>query len=177
TVVGPRYNGTPDGESHQAEPWVATPHLAEGVPATEAFALQVELQSPVALGVIQSPSHRLSVRKERPSQARIELAEKRGANNRDFVLEYQLGGDDFASGVLLSRGAEENFFLALVAPPQQVRSEQLVPREYIFVVDISGSMHGFPLDTTQRLIARLLGSLPAPDRLTVPRFSGSRTLP
>lgn len=173
TVVGPRYNGTPDGESHQAEPWVATPHLAEGVPATEAFALQVELQSPVALGAIQSPSHRLSVRKERLNQARIELAEKRGANNRDFVLEYQLGGDDFASGVLLSRGAEENFFLALVAPPQQVAAEQLVPREYIFVVDISGSMHGFPLDTTKRLMERLLSSLRPADSFNVLLFSGS----
>ena len=32
TVVGPRYNGAPGQESHKAEAWSSTPHLAEATP-------------------------------------------------------------------------------------------------------------------------------------------------
>lgn len=176
TVVGPRYNATPDSEGHKPEPWVSTPYLREGIAPRDAFSLSVDLQSPVALGEIRSPSHRLDIRQEAANHARIGLAADGGvAHNRDFILEYPLGGKDVASGVLLSRGGEENFFLALVAPPEDVRTEQLVPREYIFVVDISGSMHGFPLDTAKRLMARLLGSLRPADSFNVLLFSGSNS--
>lgn len=177
TVVGPRYNGKPGSESHQAEPWVAMPYLPAGELARDSFSLQVDLQSPVPLSGIASPSHRIELQQSAPNLAQVRLgAEEAHGNNRDFVLDYQLSSERFESGVLLSRGAEENFFLALVAPPQQVRSEMLVPREYIFVVDISGSMHGFPLDTAKRLLQKLIGRLRPVDSFNVLLFSGSSTM-
>ena len=54
---------------------------------------------------------------------------------------------------------------------------QISPRDYIFVVDISGSMHGFPLETSKALLERLIGSLRPSDTFNVILFSGSnRTL-
>ncbi|HSC84664.1 MAG TPA: VIT and VWA domain-containing protein, partial [Pseudomonas sp.] len=177
TVVGPRYNGKPGSESHQAEPWIATPHLPAGELAADSFSLPVDLQSPVPLGGITSPSHRIELQQSAPNQAQVQLgADEAHGNNRDFVLDYQLSSSRFESGVLLSKGAEENFFLALVAPPQEVQRQMLVPREYIFVVDISGSMHGFPLDTAKRLLKNLIGSLRPVDSFNVLLFSGSSTM-
>lgn len=174
TVVGPRYNGAPGSQSHQAEPWISTPYLVQGEAARDSFALKVELQSPVPLTAIHSPSHAIEVQQSAPSQAQVALgAAAVPANNRDFVLDYRLSSAQFESGVLLSRGAEENFFLALIAPPATVNSAMLVPREYIFVVDISGSMHGFPLDTAKRLLQRLIGRLRPADSFNVLLFSGS----
>ncbi|HLA32668.1 MAG TPA: VIT domain-containing protein [Pseudomonas sp.] len=176
-VVGPRYNGTADSASHKAEPWLSTPYLPQGEAARDSFALKVELQSPVALADIRSPSHRLEVQQATANQAQISLgAGEAPGNNRDFVLDYRLSSTRFESGVLLSKGAEENFFLALVAPPDKVRSEMLVPREYIFVVDISGSMHGFPLDTAKRLLKSLIGRLRPADSFNVLLFSGSSSM-
>ncbi len=40
----------------------------------------------------------------------------------------------------------------MVEPPKPVPAERSQPRDYIFVVDISGSMHGFPLDTAKVLL-------------------------
>ena len=37
---------------------------------------------------------------------------------------------------------------------QRVATEAIPPREYIFVVDVSGSMEGFPLNTSKRLLKR-----------------------
>jgi Ca-activated chloride channel family protein len=33
----------------------------------------------------------------------------------------------------------------MAEPPQAVELSEMPRREYIFVVDVSGSMHGFPL--------------------------------
>ena len=174
TVVGPRYNGSAGSESHKAGPWVSTPYLPEGEATRDAFSLAVELQSPVPLADIRSPSHKIELQQTKPSQARVSLGSEEGqSNNRDFILDYRVRGGSFESGVLLSKGAEENFFLALIAPPAKVQSKMLVPREYIFVVDISGSMHGFPLDTAKRLLKNLVGRLRPVDSFNVLLFSGS----
>nr|WP_298140161.1 VIT domain-containing protein [uncultured Pseudomonas sp.] len=177
TVVGPRYNGSAGSESNKAGPWVSTPYLPEGEASQDAFSLAVELQAPVPLADIRSPSHRIEVLQAKPSEASVSLGADAGqSNNRDFILDYRLSGASFESGVLLSKGTEENFFMALVAPPAKVQSKMLVPREYIFVVDISGSMHGFPLDTAKRLLKNLVGRLRPVDSFNVLLFSGSSTM-
>ncbi|RYF76740.1 MAG: VWA domain-containing protein, partial [Comamonadaceae bacterium] len=95
-------------------------------------------------------------------------------------------GDAIASGVMLQRatggpggpgsaadGTAENFFLAMVEPPRSVPAGTILPRDYLFVVDISGSMHGFPLDTAKTMMSRLLGGLRPSDTFNVMLFSGS----
>lgn len=173
TVVGPRYNGASGLESHKAESWIATPHLRAGVAPATGFNLAVDLESPVPLHEIGSPSHRLQVAGERTRRASVALEDEgRPADNRDFVLEYRLEGDAIQSGVMLSRGPEENFFLAMVQPPSTLPNDQILPREYVFIVDVSGSMHGFPLDTARMLMNDLLSRLRPSDTFNVLLFAG-----
>ena len=94
------------------------------------------------------------------------------ADDRDFVLEYRLDGDTIQSGVLLSDSPGEKFFLAMVQPPATVPATTIVPREYVFIVDVSGSMHGFPLDTTRALMKDLLPRLRPSDTFNLLLFSG-----
>ena len=70
-------------------------------------------------------------------------------------------------------GGGENFFLALVEPPKAIAAAQINPREYVFVVDISGSMHGYPLNTAKVLLRNLIGGLRPTDTFNVLLFSGS----
>jgi len=177
TVVGPRYNGAPGMASHKPLGWTATAHLPEGVPPATGCSLQVELASPTSLTSVVSPTHRIEQQVLGEGRVKVSLADDgRPADNRDFILDYRLAGDALESGVLLSQGAEENFFLALIAPPKRAAASMVVPREYIFVVDISGSMHGFPLDTTKALLRNLIGELQPTDRFNVLLFSGSNTV-
>ncbi|MDR0273942.1 MAG: VWA domain-containing protein [Burkholderiaceae bacterium] len=189
TVVGPRYAGTrenaPDSTaSGQPAPgggaFPAQPVLHEGQPNPAAFSMQVEIDSPLAIRELVSPSHAIDTQQdaETSRRASVQLAPDaaRGAgnaNNRDFILNWRLAGEAIASGVLLERGEKENFFLAMVQPPRAVAQAQIAPRDYIFVVDISGSMHGFPLDTSKALMRDLLEGLRPSDRFNVLLFSGS----
>jgi Ca-activated chloride channel family protein len=61
----------------------------------------------------------------------------------------------------------------MVEPPRSVAAEAVSPRDYIFVVDISGSMHGFPLDTAKVMLERLISGLRPSDTFNVLLFSGS----
>ncbi len=174
TVVGPRYNA-PQGAA-AAEKWVATPYLHSGVASASAFAMKVTLDTPVAVQEITSPSHAIEIDGAGTAHASATLKPGASANDRDFILNYRLAGDRIASGLMLYRAESENFFLAMVEPPQAVPAAQISPRDYIFVVDISGSMHGYPLDTAKALLDKLIGSLRPSDTFNVMLFSGSNRL-
>ncbi len=64
----------------------------------------------------------------------------------------------------------------MAQPPQRVAASDVPPREYIFVVDVSGSMTGFPLDTAKKLLRDLIGRLKPTDTFNVLLFSGTSHL-
>ena len=127
----------------------------------------------VPLQDLASPSHQLDVRSSAPGRSEIALAEsERLSGNRDFILRYRLAGDEIASGLLLYQGLNENFFLLVAEPPQVVQPDDVPPREYIFVVDVSGSMNGFPLDTAKKLMGDLASVLQPTDTFNIVVFAG-----
>ena len=68
------------------------------------------------------------------------------------MLDYRLAGERIESGLMLYQGQGETPRTSS-SPWSSRRSRwppaPIAPRDYIFVVDISGSMHGFPLDTAK----------------------------
>jgi Ca-activated chloride channel homolog len=181
TVVGPRYVSAPaDGASPAQGRFPATAHLRPGVPSSAAFDLELHIDAPLPVTQLHSASHRLEVQGQGSRSVQLALADDEARDNRDFVLDYRLAGSHTATGLMLYRtpnepGAE-NFFLALVEPPAAIAPVQINPRDYIFVVDISGSMHGYPLQTAKVLLRELIGSLRASDTFNVMLFSGSNRL-
>ncbi len=177
TVVGPRYNSPQSSQANAT--WVAQPYLPKGqqTPSSAdapAFDIHVTLNTPIAVKEVRSSSHDINSFREQGGTTVIGL--KPGAepaNNRDFILDYRLAGDAIESGVMLYKGQDENFFLAMVEPPMAPPATAISPRDYIFVVDISGSMHGFPLDTAKTLLRELIGGLRPSDTFNVLLFSGS----
>jgi Ca-activated chloride channel homolog len=178
TVVGPRYHVPKSDGGPSSFP--ATSHLKEEVASSTAFDMTVSFASPLPVHEIASSSHKVEVRAEGSAQAEVALADDGGGpgNNRDFILEYRLAGSTTSSGLTLYPGknGEDNYFLALVEPPKAIPTAQINPREYVFVVDISGSMHGFPLDTAKTLLRHLIGNLRASDSFNVMLFSGSNRM-
>ena len=179
TVVGPRYN-SPQSEQRDAK-WVAQPVLRAGVPSNAGFQLKVALDTPMGLKEVRSATHAIDVKKgDEDRHASVALTPTpESAANRDFVLDYRLAGEKIESGLMLYKGqgdGAENFFLAMVEPPKSVAANAISPRDYIFVVDISGSMHGFPLDTAKTVLERLIGGLRPSDTFNVLLFSGSNKM-
>ena len=179
TVVGPRYNSPQSGQANAN--WVAQPILPQGQntptsAAAPAFDIHVTLNTPIGVKEVRSSSHTISSYTEQGGATVVGLnPTAEPTNNRDFILNYRLAGDKIETGVMLYKGQDENFFLAMVEPPKAPAATAITPREYIFVVDISGSMHGFPLDTAKGVLRELIGSLRPSDTFNVLLFSGSNS--
>ena len=173
TVVGPRYAKLPAAAAPEAEKWVENPYLHQGQPPPYTFDITVDLQGGLPLAKLTSPSHQVKVKYTNPQVAQVTLEDDTDGGNRDFVLRYALAGDKIDAGLLLYPGKDENFFLLVMEPPERVTRETVPPREYIFIVDVSGSMHGYPLDTAKALMKNIITGLRPQDSINVLLFASS----
>jgi Ca-activated chloride channel family protein len=177
TVVGPRYSEKSESHAAPEDAFVKMPYTRQGEAPRSEFHLSGVVSTGVPLQALSSPSHQLVVRSTAAGRAEMTLADtERFSGNRDFILRYQLAGREVASGLLLYEGQDENFFLLMAEPPKAVRPDEIPPREYIFVLDVSGSMYGFPLDTAKKLMNDLAGVLRPSDTFNIIVFAdGSET--
>ena len=172
TVVGPRYASPSMNENGETAEWVETPYLEEGKTPDAAYNITVNLSTGVPITEVSCKSHDIDVAHKDGSTAKITLSDPTDyAGNRDFILDYRLTGDQLNSGIMLYEGEEENFFALMVQPPEHFEAADIPGREYIFVLDISGSMYGYPLDTAKELIRDLVGSLREDDCFNVILFA------
>jgi Ca-activated chloride channel family protein len=177
TVVGPRYSNQPAADAPASEKWVENPFLHQGESPTYVFDISLQIAAGLPIQNIASPSHKMDIQYDGPSRASIKLdPSERYGGNRDFIIKYRLAGEKIESGILLFEGEKENFFLLMVQPPKRVTVNQISPREYIFIVDVSGSMYGFPLDMSKKLIKDLIGNLRLIDKFNVLLFSGGSSM-
>lgn len=177
TVVGPRYSTTPDDEVHAEEQWVSNPYQHSGEAPMYTFGIKAKLNTGVPIQKVFSPSHQVSIGFAGKAQAEITLNEGEAfAGNRDFILRYRLRGGAVESGLLVHERKDENFFLMMVEPPDKPSDDQIPPREYVFIVDVSGSMMGFPLAVSKELLEKLISSLRPTDRFNVMLFESSNAM-
>jgi Ca-activated chloride channel homolog len=177
TVVGPRYSSQPESTAGKTDQWVENPYLHEGVKLTSTLHISARVSAGIPIQELTCPSHSIAPQWQGPTIAQLQTDEKDALQgNRDFILRYRLTGDQIASGLILYKGQDENFFLYMAQPPRRVASTDIPPREYIFVVDVSGSMQGFPLNTSKRLLRDLIGQLRPTDLFNVVLFAGDSTV-
>lgn len=170
-TVGPRYTGEDNAGS---EAFTNSPYLRAGESAPFDFDINVELRSSINIQRITSPSHDIEVNYPRLNIATVNLGS--GENNpagRDYILEYQLAGDQIETGLMLYNHGDEKFFTLMMQPPAQINDRIVPNREYVFVVDVSGSMNGFPLEVSKNLLRDLLLDLNENDRFNLVFFAGA----
>lgn len=167
TVVGPRFaDPSQEAETFTAQPYTKT------LPTYD-FDLNVYLNAGMPISTVSSPSHKIGItRYGEAVNVGLHGSEAKGGN-RDFVLEYNLQGKEIQTGMLVFEGEEENYFLYMAQPPMEVAKNEYPPREFIFVVDVSGSMTGFPLDVSKKLLTGLIGELRPIDEFNVLLFAGT----
>ncbi|MBE2213681.1 MAG: VWA domain-containing protein [Opitutaceae bacterium] len=192
TVVGPRYVGdrralsdesagaatTASDSGRPAEPWTATAHLPPGEAPRATFGLTLDLAAGVPIAQLACATHAVRIVSTQADRASLTLdpsVDPASHANRDVIVRYRIAGDAVHAGLITSRapGAEEGYFLAMIQPPARVEPAAIPPRDYVFIVDVSGSMHGFPLQTTRQLLTDLIAALRPTDTFNVVLFAGS----
>jgi Ca-activated chloride channel family protein len=174
-VVGPRYGGDAAASSEQTK-WIQNPYFAEGSSDPTGFELEVDMHSPLPINSMSSPSHKIDAQWDSKQSVAISLADSDDAGNRDFILRYKLQDDKILTGLTRFESGGENYFLLVSEPPTRVLPEKIPGRDYFFVIDISGSMSGFPLDTAKQLMENLLNNLKSSDHFNILFFAGGSAM-
>jgi len=174
TVVGPRFTGEENQPDLKGKDnWTVNPYLHEGKPAPYAFSLQVSIKSGIPVTKVWSVSHLIEINFDDKNDVKIKLAAKEtNGGNRDFILDYSLAGDAINSGTMLYNDKDEKYFLTMIEPPAKVETSMIPPREYLFILDVSGSMYGFPLEISKKTITSILSNLRGQDYFNIMFFSG-----
>ena len=188
TVVGPRYipgaaigkqgggwapdtNQVPDAS--RITPTVAVP----GTRAGHDISIDVTIEAGVPIQAVHSKSHEVDVDRTGASSAHVRLRNLADIPNRDFILKFDVAGEQMQDAVLATASPAGSkvpggYFTLILQPPARVRAEDVTPKELVFVVDTSGSMSGFPIEQAKKLISRALDELYAGDTFNLITFSG-----
>ncbi|MBL4662191.1 MAG: VWA domain-containing protein, partial [Flavobacteriaceae bacterium] len=171
-VVGPRFTG----EQTSNDTSFNNPHTKKGISDTFLFDLELSLNTGITIQNIHSASHKINVDYSSDTNATVFLSKSNhNPANRDFILNFSLRGNKIETGLLLYEHDDEKFFAYLMEPTKEAKPKQINPREYLFIVDVSGSMNGYPLEVSKKLMRNLLCNLEPTDTFNVLLFASSST--
>lgn len=182
-VVGPRYMpGRPTGK--QGTGWapdtsevpdasrISPPVAPPGSRAGHDIDLTVHLDAGAELVELESVLHDVVITREGGGRATIALDRRDEIPNRDFILRYATATDSIGDAFLLHADERGKFFTLVLQPPKRVRPEQAVPKEMIFVIDRSGSMTGFPIETAKETMRLAIEQMNPNDTFNLLSFAG-----
>jgi Ca-activated chloride channel family protein len=189
-VVGPRYiPGNPLGSTEKRVAfdeggWAAdtdevvdasqiTPPVTEaGEPLQNPVELTVSLAPGFPVKDLSSLHHGVAVTGDSMGSYEI-VFDGQVYADRDFVLEYSAANEKEISAALFTESAPDgNYTYLMLTPPFQKR-ETSVPREVIFVLDISGSMAGSSIRQAKEALIYGVSRLHEHDRFNVIVFNNS----
>lgn len=172
-VVGPRFIG----ENTSGEKVFNQPYTKSGVNDTFKFDLIAQINSGIPIADVSSNTHKIKVHYPNTRIAEISLTkENKNPSNRDFILKYGMRGNEIQTGLLLYEHNDEKFFAYMMEPPKATANITPTAKEYLFIVDVSGSMNGYPLEVSKKLMRNLLVNLPETDRFNILLFASSSSV-
>ncbi len=184
-VVGPRYiPGAPTGKKGTG--WapdtgkvpdaskITPPVTPEGTRAGHDISISVTVDAGLEIKKLDSRQHKIvtSWKDQQHAKVRVELASEKVIPNKDFVLEYSTVTDEITDTLLTCVDRRGGFFAMILQPPKKVQPKDIRPRELVFVIDSSGSMRGFPIDTAKAVMRRCVKELRPNDTFNLITFAG-----
>ncbi|RME81391.1 MAG: VWA domain-containing protein, partial [Caldilineae bacterium] len=136
------------------------------------LSLRVELRNQPGLRTIYSPSHQVRIDRLGDDAALVGFEQANILPERDFDLYFGVSPEAVGLNLLSYKPAgEDGFFLLLAAPGIQVAPGEVVQRDMILVMDISGSMEGVKMEQAKRAAHFLVDNLNPGDRFNLIAFS------
>ncbi len=199
-VVAPRYmpgsalDGTSVGDGVAVDTdqvpdasRISPPVLLAGCKSPVRLSLEVDIDSGnLPLSGLRSSLHAVITEKRAGRTCvRLQPGERL---NRDFILRFGLGAEDVGTQLSIGKdcpspvedsekhedGNDGTIALTIVPPKASAPGR---PRDVIFVLDRSGSMHGWKMVAARRAVGRMLDTLGDSDRYNVYAFDNSIETP
>ncbi len=137
----------------------------------EHFVINITIKDDEAIANIYSPSHKIVQQKPSDHEAKVSFE---GANvdpKQDFVLYYSLAREGWGVDVLTYKEKDEDGYFILLLSPAQLEGREVLPKDIVFVFDVSGSMGGEKIVQAKQSLKHAISKLNEKDRFGLVVFS------
>lgn len=176
-VVGHRYipgkpigggdsNIVPDGSR------INPPVVKPGTRSGHDISVTVDIAAGVPVSNIESTSHAIEVSNS-GENVRVVLKPEDNIPNKDLILRYRVATANTQATVLTQANDQGGHFASYLIPALEYRSNEIVPKDVVFLMDTSGSQSGDPLAKSQELMRRFIKGLNPNDTFTIIDFANS----
>lgn len=137
--------------------------------------LSIELAPGFALSELKSSYHPIAVSEDGSGGYRISLKAGEVPAERDFELVWKPDtGAQPQAGLFTETTKDGRYILVMILPPTAKPADgkaKRLPREVIFVIDVSGSMAGTSIRQAKAALALAIDRLTADDRFNIVGFN------
>jgi Ca-activated chloride channel family protein len=141
----------------------------------EEVTVNVTIRSNEPLKAIYCSSHDVEIVRRGDHNALVGHEEYDVKPDTDFVLYYTVSPEDVGVNLLSYRPerGSDGFFVLLAAPRVEVDTRQVIAKDVILVLDVSGSMRGDKIEQAKEALDFVLDNLHDEDRFNIIAFSTS----
>ena len=134
--------------------------------------LNANINAGVPLEIVASRYHPIHVQ-ESDDGYTVSLMNQTAPLDHDLELLWRPVPNAAPRAMVFSETLKDNpYVLLMLLPPNESTSNSVVmPRELIFVIDTSGSMHGTSIEQAKRALTLALDGLKPTDRFNVIQFN------
>jgi Ca-activated chloride channel family protein len=143
----------------------------------EKFSIAINLKDQRPLTNIYSPSHPITITRPNDKEAVIGFEKNEAILDRDFQLFYQAGDKDVGVTAVTHRPIADRpgYFMMLLSPRAELSKMQQQPRDFVYVIDTSGSMRGKRITQAKNALKYCLRNLNEGDRFAMINFASTVT--
>ncbi len=167
-VVGPRYISGNLNDADRINPPVVPPGTRSG----NDIAVSVEIDTGIPISNIRSTSHQITTDRN-GNTVSVQLANSDTIPNKDLILRYRVAGENTQATVLTQADKQGGHFAAYLIPALNYKTNEIVPKDVVFLIDTSGSQQGEPLVKSQELMRRFIQGLNPNDTFTIIDFANT----
>ena len=133
----------------------------------------MEIASEDELRTVYSPSHEVTIDRKDDRHVRVSYEGTDIDPDDDFLCYYAVSDDNFGITLLTHRAdeKEDGYFMLLVSPKYEVKQTEIIEKDFIFVLDRSGSMSGQKVEQAKAALRYCVQNLNDGDRFNLILFN------
>ena len=135
--------------------------------------IEMEIESEDALKTMHSPSYEVTINRKDDRHVRISYEGTDVDPDDDFLCYYSVSNDNFGITLLTHRADEKEngYFMLLISPKYEVKETEIVEKDFIFVLDRSGSMARRKIEQAKAALRYCVQNLNDGDRFNLILFN------
>ena len=170
-VIGPRFNATNNSQDQHINDTDVSTVIAET--QVNPVYLHISLDAGIPLERLESTYHDINIKQTGTHRYSIALSAEKVFADRDFELVWtpELNHQP-QTAVFTEQHQGYSYALLSVLPPElDLLGQQLLPRDLVFILDVSGSMSGTSIEQAKASLIQALGRLDPEDRFNIIWFN------